>query len=55
MIAQIIKQIQSDDWYNVSKEVEIAKGRHKIVTSWKGMAKQLKRTYKIDPNKYKDG
>ncbi len=46
MIAQIIKQLQSDDWYNVSEEVEIAKGRNKQPKGWKDMRRQLKRTIK---------
>ena len=46
MIPQIIKQLQSDKWYNVSEEVEIAKGRYKKVADWKGIKKQSKRLLK---------
>ena len=46
MIAQVIKQLQSDSWYNVSNEVEIAKGKYKRVTTFKQLAKQLKRAVK---------
>jgi len=45
MITTIIKQLQADDWYNVSEEVEIAKGRHKLPKKTKEFTKQLKRVY----------
>lgn len=43
MIAQVIKQLQSENWYNVSKEVEIAKGRYKYINRFKTFKKQLLR------------
>jgi hypothetical protein len=46
IIAQVIRQIQSDDWYNISEEVEIAKGKNKIRTNLRGFKKQLMRVLK---------
>jgi len=46
MITQIIKQLQSDDWFNVSEEVETAKGKNKQPKNWKDARRQLKRTIK---------
>lgn len=43
MIGQIIKLIQADDWYGMSEDVEIAKGRDKIVSTISAFAKQNKR------------
>ena len=31
MITNVIRLLQSDRWYNVSAEVEIAKGRYEII------------------------
>ena len=46
MITQIIKQLQSDEWNNVSEEVEIAKGRFKLQSNFNGFKKHLKRVAK---------
>jgi len=46
MISQIIKQLQSDNWYNVSKEVEIAKGRYKLEERFRPILRQLIRAFK---------
>ena len=46
MITQIIKLLQTDDFYNVSKEVEIAKGRYRYVRTFKQFWSQLKRIIK---------
>lgn len=46
MIAQIIKQLQSDKWYNVSEEVETAKGRYQLPTNFKMLKNQSIRTLK---------
>jgi len=43
MISQVIRQIQSDDWYNISSEVEIAKGRYKLDNRLKTLIYQFKR------------
>jgi hypothetical protein len=46
MINLIIKLLQSDEWYGVSKEVEIAKGEKQYCTSLKQVGKQYKRAIK---------
>lgn len=46
MITEIIKLVQSDAWFGVSKNVEIAKGQHKIITTWRGAYKYFKRLFK---------
>jgi len=46
MISEVIKIIQNDEWCGVSKRMEIAKGKNKIVTSWGGVFKYIKRIAK---------
>jgi|6_EtaG_2_1085325.scaffolds.fasta_scaffold08647_2 hypothetical protein len=46
MITQIIKQLQSNDWYNVSENVEIAKGRYKLQKDYKGVKGQFLRVWR---------
>ena len=46
MITQVIKQLQSENWYNVSGDVEIAKGKYKRVTTFRQFFKQLGRVLK---------
>ena len=43
LIRQVIELLQSDDWYNVSKEVEIAKGKYQKVKRLKEFKRQSKR------------
>lgn len=45
MITQIIKLLQSDAFYGVSQEVEIAKGKYKIVKDWVNFKEQIKREW----------
>lgn len=45
MIGQIIKLAQSDDFYNVSETVEVAKGKYKLISTFKELKKQAKRTW----------
>ena len=47
MIKQIIDLLSSDNFYNVSEEVEIAKGKYKMQTTWSGAFKQVKRIWKL--------
>ena len=47
MIKQIIDLLSFDNFYNVSEEVEIAKGKYKMQTTWIGGFKQLKRIWKL--------
>ena len=43
MIQQIITMLQFSDHYNVSENVDIAKGKYKLHTSLRKAIKQLKR------------
>ena len=46
MIPQIIELLQSNDFYNVSETVEIAKGKHEMVTSIKNAKQKLNRQWR---------
>ena len=46
MIRQIISVLASDDFYNKSELIEIAKGRYKLPMTFKGMVKNIKRQVK---------
>lgn len=48
MIAELIKSLQADDFYGVSKEMEIAKGKYELLTNYKQFVKQIKRFYKYE-------
>jgi hypothetical protein len=45
MIKQIIELLNIDDWYGISEEVDIAKGKYKAIGKVSDMKKQLKRYY----------
>tara|TARA_R110002050_G_C8746319_1_gene498511 strand:+ start:667 stop:813 length:147 start_codon:yes stop_codon:yes gene_type:complete len=45
MIKNIIDLLNTNDWYGVSENVDIAKGKYKAVGNWNGVKKQLKRQY----------
>lgn len=47
MISLIIQLAQSQEWYGVSENVEIAKGKNQYMQTWKQMKKQLKRALKL--------
>lgn len=51
MISLIIKLAQSQPWYGVSKEVEIAKGKNQYAQTFSQVAKQYKRAIKSWPKK----
>ena len=46
MITKIIKVLQSDEFYGVSENVEIAKGKNKVVRTLGEFGYQLKRSVK---------
>lgn len=46
MISKIIEIVGTDEFYNVSERVEIAKGKHEMITSRKQAWKQIKRMIK---------
>lgn len=45
MIPKIIELLQSNDFYNVSENVEIAKGKHELITSFSDGIEKLKRVW----------
>ena len=47
MISEIIENLQTNDFYNVSNNVEIAKGKHQYVTTWRGFKRKLKRVWQL--------
>ncbi len=47
MIAEIIKILQTKDFYGAGEYTEIAKGKHEIVTSFKGMKRKIKRLWRL--------
>lgn len=50
IIYNILNNILDDDYYGLSKEIEIVKGKNKIKKKWKEKTYQLKRDfyYKIN-------
>lgn len=46
MMKQIIDLLNEEEYYGVSKNVDIAKGMYKIPYMWKDGWKQLKRIWK---------
>lgn len=45
MIKVIIDKLHSKEHYNVSKCVDVAKGRYELVTTFKGAFKKIKRVW----------
>lgn len=43
MIKTIIDLLNKDDWYGVSENVDIAKGKYKAVSNMKEAKQQIKR------------
>jgi len=43
MIKSIIDLLQYSDFYNVSNEVDIAKGKYQVIRNWKGLKNLFKR------------
>lgn len=43
MIAEIIQLLKTDDFFGVCHEVEIAKGRRQLMTSFKQLFYQIRR------------
>ncbi len=43
MIEQILELLASDEFYGVSKNIDIAKGKYKIAKSIKEVTEQIKR------------
>lgn len=45
MIKNIIDLLNINDWYGVSENIDIAKGKYRAVRNWSEVKKQLKRQY----------
>lgn len=45
MIKQILDMLNADDWYGVSENIDIAKGKYKGVKNVKETKNQVKRIY----------
>lgn len=45
MLKQIIELLNADDWYGVSENIDIAKGKHKGVKDINELKKTVKRAY----------
>tara|TARA_R110002012_G_scaffold319034_1_gene538536 strand:- start:105 stop:239 length:135 start_codon:yes stop_codon:yes gene_type:complete len=43
MIQNIIDLLQEKDYYNVSKDIDIAKGKYEIPNNWSGVKNLFKR------------
>ena len=43
MIKNTIDLLTTSDYYGISKRVDIAKGRHEIPNTWKGVKNLIKR------------
>jgi hypothetical protein len=47
MIKQILELLALEKHYGQSEVIEIAKGKYKLVTSWKQAFEKIKREWKI--------
>lgn len=45
MIKQILELLNVTDWYGISENIDIAKGKYKAVSDWSEAKKQIKRYY----------
>jgi hypothetical protein len=45
MIKQILDMLNADDWYGVSENIDIAKGKYRGVRNIKEAKNQIKRRY----------
>lgn len=43
MIKSVIELLQHDEFYNISKEIDIAKGKYQIPRTWKQVRNLFKR------------
>lgn len=45
MIKQILELLNASDWYGVSENVDIAKGKYKAVSNFSEVKQKIKRDY----------
>lgn len=53
MIAEIIKQIQSNEWYGCGDIIETAKGKNAIPKTWREAKEKIKRARFMEADKAK--
>lgn len=42
---ELLDLLHSKDFYGVSNTVDIAKGKHELITDWKDVRKKIKRVW----------
>lgn len=47
MIANIIDKLQSNEFYNCSESIELAKGKNELVSNFKDAKRKIKRTWRL--------
>lgn len=47
MINDIIKELQSRNHYGIGESIEIAKGKHEMVTDWSGLKNKIIRLWQL--------
>ena len=45
MIKNVIELLARDEYYGISEDIEIAKGKYEYITSWKKAWQKIKRLY----------
>lgn len=45
MISEIIRTLRSNEFYGAGEFTEIAKGKHELVSNWKGAKRKIKRLW----------
>jgi hypothetical protein len=45
MIGKIIELLNASDWYGVSENIDIAKGKYKAISNMEEAKQQIKRLY----------
>ena len=47
MIADIIKELQSKNHYGIGENIEIAKGKNELITSFTDFKRKIKRQWQL--------
>lgn len=47
MIANIIKELQNNNHYNVGEFIELAKGKNEMVTGWRDFKTKIVRQWRL--------
>ena len=46
MIVQILEILKKYDLYGIGENIDIAKGKHELVTDWKSVKEKIKRQWR---------